>query len=141
MVSESYTIHDYYRYSSSTYSSSTTVNWSLPTNFKLEFILNSNSATSNNAPMVRFNNASSIFIGKASSSSRNGIWGDGQWTVIGDIPVSTDTEYVLTYENNIATITDGTNTITMNVSTDLTSIYGVIGFSNGVIKNIRITQL
>ena len=122
-----------------TYTSQTgdIVNYNLPNEFKLEFILNSNNSSSTNSAFLRFNNSSGNFIGKGSSSNRNIYLQD---VILNTIPVSTDVEYTITYDNGVTTLSDGTDTVN-KTGLSLTSLYAIIGSSNCQLKNIKIKPL
>ena len=138
--SEIYVVEDCIHYSSTTYSSSSVLDWSVPSAFELSFIINSGNSTSNNAPYIRFNSSSaSLFCGKTGSANRNINLYNGSDNVLNQIPISTDVEYILTYENGVATLTDGTDTVSASMS--ITKIYQVNGTSNGKIKEIKLKPL
>lgn len=117
-------------------------NWSLPSQFKLSYIINSDSwsgaSGSSNFAFIRFNSSSGVWGGKGSSSNR-GIQFNN--VLLNQIPTSTDTEYTLSYDNGSCTFTDGTDTITTTVS--LTKIYLIVAKENNHshLKNIKIKPL
>ena len=137
--SETCAIEDCIRYDSTVYQTPNNyVQWSLPSSFKVEFTLWSNSDANYNVCYIRFNNSSGLYCGKGSSTSRNVSIGT---TTLGTLPTSTDTTYTLSYNGTTATLTDGTNT--KSVSASLTSLYEVNANrnGNGVVKNIKIKPL
>lgn len=136
---ETYAIEDCIRYDTTVYSSSVTTEWDLPTNFKVEFIINSTNGPDPNFAYLRFNNSNTIYCGKSSSSRRNIVL-FGESNILHSIPVLVDTKYVLTYENGVATLTSGTDSISVNQS-NVESIYSVTGSDNASIKNIKIKPL
>jgi len=80
-----------------------------------------------------------IYCGKSASRNRNIVL-FGESNILHTIPVSVDTKYVLTYENGVATLTSGTDSISVNQS-NVESIYSVEGSDNASLKNIKIKPL
>lgn len=138
-LQETFVIEDCIKTYLQTYTSQTgdIVNYNLPNEFKIEFILNSNNSSSTNSAFLRFNNSSGNFIGKGSSSNRNIYLQD---VILNTIPVSADVEYTITYENGITTLSDGTDTVS-KTGLSLTSLYAIVGSSNCQLKNIKIKPL
>jgi hypothetical protein len=121
------------------YSSSVVTEWDLPTDFKVEFIINSTNGPDPNFAYLRFNDSNTLYCGKSTSRYRNVVL-FGESNILHSIPVSVDTKYVLTYENGVATLTSGTDSININQS-NVSSIYSVNGSDNATIKNIKLKPL
>jgi len=138
-VIETYSIEDCTRYDTTVYSSIVTTEWDLPTDFKVEFIINSTNGPDPNFAYLRFNDSNTIYCGKSASRNRNIVL-FGESNILHTIPVSVDTKYVLTYENGVATLTSGTDSISVNQS-NVESIYSVEGSDNASLKNIKIKPL
>jgi len=136
---EIYEIEDCIRYNTTVYSSSVTTEWDLPTDFKVEFIINSTSGPDPNFAYLRFNDSNTLYCGKSASRNRNVVLFD-ESNILHTIPVSVDTKYVLTYDDGVATLTSGTDSITINQA-NVESIYSVNGSDNASIKNIKIKPL
>ena len=140
LLIQTYEVQDCLRYNSSEYSSTSVLDWNVPSQFKMSFILNSNSATSSNTAFFRFNSSSaSLFLGKTGSGVRSMNLYNGSDHVLHQIPASTDKEYTLLYDNGSATLTDGTDTISVSIS--ITNIYQINCSTNGKIKQIKIKPL
>ena len=121
-----------------TYTSPSTVNYDLPSKFLIEFTLWCESIGGNTgSPYLRFNTSNGAYVGKGSSSSLNvGIL----TTVLNQLPVLTDKTFYLSYEDGVATLTDGTDSISSSLT--LTKLYSInSGGSNGKIKNVKIKAL
>ena len=120
------------------------MNWDLPSEFKIQFTINSDSSTptgtQGNTAYLRFNSSSGVYLGKSSSARRNIVLFD-ESHIVHQIPVSTDVEYTMTYQNGTATLTDGTDTVT-NTAT-LTKLYNVVAFNSSHIylKELRVKAL
>ena len=142
VLQETYEIEDCYKYDTTAHNTNATLNYSLPSEFELQFTIYSVSTASGNTCYLRFNNSNTIFIGKATSSNRNVYFNDGSDHYLGStIPESTDYTLTLTYEDGVATLTDGVNTLPLSIAS-LTSIYNVnIGRQDNYIKNIKIKAL
>ena len=142
VLQETYEIEDCYKYDTTAHNTNATLNYSLPSEFELQFTIYSVSTASGNTCYLRFNNSNTIFIGKATSSNRNVYFNDGSDHYLGStIPASTDYTLTLTYEDGVATLTDGVNTLPLSIAS-LTSIYNVnIGRQDNYIKNIKIKAL
>lgn len=139
LVTEIYAIEDCAKYYGQTFSSTVNANLSLPNNCSIEFILNSNSSTSNNAVYLKFDNASK-FVGKTGSSSRAIMVYDGSNHELNTLPVSTDTTYIVEWINNVCTFKSGTDSITFNM-TNPTLLELINATSNGKLKNLKIKPL
>lgn len=141
-IQETFVVEDCYRYDTTVHNTNTVLNYSLPPEFELQFTLHSVSTVSGNTCYLRFNNSNTIFIGKATSSNRNVYFYDGSDHLLGTtVPESTDYTLTLTYENGVATLTDGVNTLSLSVAS-LTSIYNVnVGRQDNYVKNIKIKAL
>ena len=145
ILQEIFVLEDCWKYDTTVYQNTkaTVLNWDLPSSFQMQFIFNSDGTTPSgsveNTCFFRFNNSNTIFVGKGSSSSRN-IYLDGN-TILNQMPVSTDVEYTLTYQNGTATLTDGTDTVTASLT--LTKLYSVNAnsSSHAQVKNIKIKAL
>ena len=142
VLQETYEIEDCYKYDTTAHNTNATLNYSLPSEFELQFTIYSVSTVSGNTCYLRFNNSNTIFIGKATSSNRKVYFNDGSDHYLGStIPESTDYTLTLTYEDGVATLTDGVNTLPLSIAS-LTSIYNVnIGRQDNYIKNIKIKAL
>lgn len=138
-VSKIYSIQDYYKSYLTSYFSQSVVNLDLPTDYEIEFTLFSNNSTINgNTGYMRFDSSSDGYVGKGSSNSRN--IGIVSTFLPNPIPVSKDTTYIFKKENNVLSLTDGTDTITESNS-NYTKLYSINGSTGGQIKNIKITKL
>ena len=142
VLQETYEIEDCYKYDTTAHNTNATLNYNLPSEFELQFTIYSVSTVSGNTCYLRFNNSNTIFIGKATSSNRKVYFNDGSDHYLGStIPESTDYTLTLTYEDGVATLTDGVNTLPLSIAS-LTSIYNVnIGRQDNYIKNIKIKAL
>ena len=143
VASGTYSIEDCIRYDPTDYvNAEPTKDWSLPSQFKLSFIINSDSwsgsSGSSNVALIRFNNSGGVWCGKGSSTSRN-IYFNG--SVLNQISANVDTEYTLTYNNGSCTFSSGTDTLTATVS--LTKLYSISAQANSHahLKNIKIKPL
>lgn len=143
IVSETYEVQDCIRYSPTDYVNVQPIlNWDLPSRFKLSFIINSDSAQGStgltNASYLRFNSSNGVWCGKGQSTNRN-ISFNG--VTLHQIPVSTDTEYTLEYDNGNCTFSSGEDSITTTVS--LTKIYSLYALDQGHahLKSIKIKPL
>ena len=141
-LQERYEIEDCDRYDTTVHNTNTVLNYSLPSEFELQFTLYSTNATTGNTCYLRFNNSNTIFIGKATTSNRNVYFHDSSDHLLGStIPVSTEYVLTLTYENGVATLTDGVNTLSLSISS-LTSIYNVnVNRQDNYVKNMKIKAL
>lgn len=141
-LQKTYKIEDCYKYDTIAHNTNTVLNYTLPSEFELQFTLYSVSTVSGNTCYLRFNNSNTIFIGKATSSNRQVYFNDGSDHYLDStVPESTDYTLTLTYENGVATLTDGVNTISLSIAS-LTSIYNVnVGRQDNYIKNIKIKAL
>ena len=141
-LQERYEIEDCDRYDTTVHNTNTVLNYSLPSEFELQFTLYSTNATTGNTCYLRFNNSNTIFIGKATTSNRDVYFYDGSNHLLGStIPVSTEYVLILTYENGVATLTDGVNTLSLSISS-LTSIYNVnVNRQDNYVKNMKIKAL
>lgn len=141
-LQETYKIEDCYKYDTTAHNTNAPLNYTLPSEFELQFTLYSVSTVSGNTCYLRFNNSNTIFIGKATSSNRQVYFNDGSDHYLGStIPESTDYTLTLTYEDGVATLTDGVNTLSLNIAS-LTSIYNVnVGRQDNYIKNIKIKTI
>ena len=144
LVTETYSIEDCIRYDSTDYVNVDAVkNWDLPSEFKLSFIIRSDSwsgsSGSMNAALIRFNSSTGVWCGKGSSSSRTIYAPNG--VTLNSIPANTDVEYTLTYDNGNCSFTDGTSTVTTTAS--LTKLYmiGAQESNHAHLKNIKIKPL
>ena len=115
------------------------MNLDLPSDCIIEFVLNSNSSTSNNAVYLKFDNASK-FVGKTGSSGRTIMVYDGSNHELNTLPVSTDTTYIVEWLGNVCTFKSGTDSITFNMANP-TLLELINATSNGTIKNIKIKPL
>jgi len=143
-VSETYTLEDCLRVFPNTYTSQISVNLSLPTNWQIQFILNSSSynvssGSRENVGYVRFDSATGGYVGKGGSGSRN-ITCSPISKTLNQIPIDTDVEYTLTKVNNVLTLTDGTDTVSGS-TTSCTNLNHFKASSDGIMKNIRIKPL
>jgi len=144
LVSETYTLEDCLRVFPNTYTSQISVNLSLPTNWQIQFILNSSSynvssGSRENVGYVRFDSATGGYVGKGGSGSRN-ITCSPISKTLNQIPIDTDVEYTLTKVNNVLTLTDGTDTVSGS-TTSCTNLNHFKASSDGIMKNIRIKPL
>ena len=118
-------------------------NWDLPSQFKLSFIIRSDSwsgsSGSSNVALIRFNSSSGVWCGKGASSNRNIYAPNG--VILSQISANTDVEYTLSYDNGNCSFTDGTSTVTTTAS--LTTIYQITAMENSHahLKNIKIKPL
>ena len=113
----------------------TIVDYTLPSEFEIDFTIYSTVLTSNTSiGFLRFNNASGVWIGKGNSTNRNIYFFD---TIIRQITqTNTDYNFVLTYRNGITTLTDGTNTYTSTQSLD--KLYSLVSNGGTRLKNIKL---
>ena len=116
----------------------TIVDYTLPSEFEIDFTIYSTVLTSNTSlGYLRFNNASGVFVGKAASLQTNIYFFD---TIISQITqTNTDYNFVLTYRNGITTLTDGTNTYTSTQSLD--KLYSLVSNGGTRLKNIKLKAL
>lgn len=115
----------------------TVVNYTLPSSFKIEFTLYSTSVSQNpSASFIRFNNSSGGWIGKGSNYNGTiSFFGTTFTTINSNIKYN----YVLTYENGVATLTNGTTTKTS--SQTLTKIYTLTSWNYGKMLIVKIKPL
>ena len=144
LVTETYSIEDCIRYDSTDYVNVETIkNWDLPSQFKLSFIILSDSwsgsSGSSNVALIRFNSSTGVWCGKGGSNSRTIYAPNG--VTLTSIPANTDVEYTLTYDNGNCSFTDGTSTVTTTAS--LTKVYSITAqeSSHAHLKNIKIKPL
>ena len=137
--SETFVVHDYFKHYLTTFGSQVNVNLSLPTNYIIKFILNSNSSGDPNICYLRFDSSSGAYVGKGSSTSRN-ITVSAISKNVGTIGTSVDTEYTFTKQNGVVTCTDGTSTVSGSTSS-YNTLNHIMGSTNGKVKDIRIIKL
>ena len=137
-LQERYEIEDCYKTYMQEYTSASNVNYDLPSKFLIEFTLWANSVGGyGGSAFLRFNNSSGAYVGKGSSQSRNITINT---TVLNQLPVSEYKTFYLSFENGVATLTDGTDSITSSLT--LTKLYQInSGGVNGKIKNVKIKAL
>lgn len=143
-VSETYSIEDCIKAWDTTLTSQITPNYQLPSNWKIQFIINSNDYSSStgsrtNAPFIRFDSSSGGYIGKGSSASRI-ITVSPISKTLNNIPVSTDVEYTVTKNGNTLTASDGTSTVSGSTS-NCNKLYLISASSDGNVKKVRIKPL
>lgn len=139
-LTKTYSIKDCLKTYLQSYNNEVIIDYTLPSEFEIEFILNSNNGGNPNYAYIRFNGSSdNLFVGKLGSSSRDVLLYNGSNQIIHQIPVSTDTKYSLTYSNGSATLKSGNDTVTASMT--LTKLYSLNATANGVIKNILIKPL
>ena len=138
LLQERYEIEDCYKTYMQEYTSASNVNYDLPSKFLIEFTLWSNSVGGyGGSAFLRFNNSSGAYVGKGSSNNRNITINT---TVLNQLPVSEYKTFYLSFEDGVATLTDGTDSITSSLT--LTKLYQInSGGSNGKIKNVKIKAL
>lgn len=143
LVSEIFSIEDCLRVFPNSYTSQVSVNLSLPTNWQIQFILNSSSYNTSgsreNVCYVRFDSSSGGYVGKGATTSRNITCSPINKT-LNTIPIDTDVEYILTKVNNVLTLTDGTDTVSGS-TTSCTNLNHFKATSDGIVKNIRVKPL
>ena len=137
LVSKTFVIEDCNKYWNTISDGDTICNYDLPSSFKLEFsILSSAPTTASSISLLRFNSSSGVWCGKGSSGSANiSLFG----TTFSSITANTEYNYVLTYQNGVATLTDGTTTKTS--SQTLTKLYLLASTTNSKLKEIKIKPL
>ena len=139
LVSETYSIEDCLKYwETLSIQGETSVNYSLPSNFELDFTIYSTKPTTDpSLAYFRFNSSSGIWCGKGGSTSRVVSFFGNSFSQITN--VNTDYNFTLTYENGVATLTDGTNTQTS--SQTLTKLYVFNSRGGSQLKNIKLKPL
>ena len=138
-LTKTFVVHDYFKHYLTTFESQVNVNQSLPTNYIIKFILNSNNGGDPNICYLRFDSSSGAYVGKGSSTSRN-ITVSAISKNVGTIGTSVDTEYTFTKQNGVVTCTDGTSTVSGSTSS-YTTLNHIMGSTNGKVKDIRIIKL
>ena len=143
MSSETFVIQDCIKYYGTSYSQSSIVNLDLPSEYKIEFTLFSNSSVQtsggrSNVCFLRFDSSSGGYVGKGSSISRN--TGISATFLPNSVPVSVDTEYTFSKENGVVYLSDGTDTINLT-SSAFTKLYEIRGSTDGQIKNVKVKPL
>ena len=117
----------------------TIVDYNLPSEFKIEFTIYSpNVAQNPSAAFLRFNSSNGVWVGKGSNYNGN-IYFVGTTTVFSTINSNTEYNYVLTYENGVATLTDGTNT--KSSTQTLTKLYTLVSWNYGKLLNVKVKPL
>jgi len=135
--SERYIVEDCIRYWESV-SGIVTINYSLPSEFQLDFTIRStNILIDPSVAFFRFQSSSGTFIGKGSSNSANVQFFGSVFNQITE--TNTDYNYSMTYENGVATLTDGTTTQTSTKS--LTKLYLLNSQGDSQLKNLKIKPL
>ena len=139
-LQETYSIEDCLKYwETLSIQGDTIVNYSLPSNFEVDFtIYSTNPTTDPSVAFLRFNSSSGVWCGKGSSTSR-AVYSIGGTTFSQITNVNTDYNFTLTYENGVATVTDGTNTETS--SQTLTKLYLFASKGGSQLKNIKLKPL
>ena len=148
-LQETYAIEDCIKYHSTSITSTTTTNWTLPSTYKLEF--NIKKASSGN-------NGGYIVIGASSSSNRvligqmgqnfNGVWvyTNNSWASQNNADhqptAGSETIYTFSFDGSNYTFTNGVgDTLSGSISnvtmTNLAQIY----LNNTLLKNIKIKPL
>lgn len=144
IISSEIYVEDCIKYYSDTYSSSSIVNFTLPTNYKIEFTIFSDSSTSTssgsgNTAFIRFDTSSGAYVGKGATSNRN--ISMNTIALPNTIPVSVDTTYSFSKTNGTLALSDGTDTVTSSTVSSYTKIYSLNGSSNGKLKTIKVKPL
>lgn len=107
------------------------------------FILNSSSYSTGgsreNVGYVRFDSSTGGYVGKGATTSRN-ITCSPISKTLNQIPIDTDVEYILTKNNGVLTLTDGTDTVSGSTNT-CTNLNHFKGTNDCKIKDIRIKPL
>lgn len=136
---ETYSIEDCLKYwETLSIQGDTSVNYSLPSNFELDFTIYSTKPTTDpSIAYLRFNSSRGIWCGKGDSTSRVVSFFENSFSQITN--ANTDYNFTLTYENGVATLTDGTNTQTS--SQTLTKLYLFSSKGGSQLKNIKLKQL
>ena len=113
------------------------MNYNLPSEFKIEFTIYSpNVAQNPSAAFLRFNNSSGGWVGKGSNYNGS-IYFFG--TIIGEITSNREYDYVLTYQNGVATLSDGTTTKTS--SQTLSKLYQLTSWNYGKLLIVKVKPL
>ena len=117
----------------------TILNYALPSSFSLDFTIYSTLPTTDpSIAYVRFESStSSKWIGKGGSTSRDVYFFGTVFNTIAN--TYTDYDYSMTYENGVATLTDGTTTETSTQS--LSTLYQLTSNGGSQLKNIKIKPL
>ena len=143
MLIQIYEIQDCIRYVGTPFvNTNTVVDWSLPSQFKLIFVLNSDSFNSasggTNGVIIRFNNSTGVWFGKGASKSRD-VSING--AVVNQIPVSIDTEYTIEYDNGNIVLSCGEDSVT--TSATLTKLYSILAQNNNhaTVKSVKLKPL
>ena len=138
LTSETYEIEDCIHYWTNLPNGDTTINYSLPSSFKMEFRIYATELNHgiDNLAFIRFNNGSGPFIGKA--TQRNGTIYYFNRT-LGDMTANTDCDFVFTYNNGSSSLTDGT--ITKTSKQTVSSIFSIESDSYSYFKYIKIKPL
>lgn len=150
-LQETYSIQDCTYYDTTTYTSDTSKDITLPSTFKLEFDLypKTRSTTSGGASHYvkcsRTNSASDIWFGQGTSGGSHGIMvrpSINNW-VTSNTTLNTDNHVTVTYNGTDVVYTCNSESKTVSNSTAFNKLYGVaIGNSNNcVLKNIKIKPL
>lgn len=115
----------------------TIVNYNLPSEFKIEFTIYSpNVAQNPSAAFLRFNNSSGGWVGKGSNYNGTiSLFG----TTFSTITSNREYDYVLTYQNGVATLTDGTTTKTS--SQTLSKLYQLTSWNYGKLLIVKVKPL
>ena len=138
-LQERYTIEDCLIYMETlSIQGDTVVNYTLPSSFELDFTIYSTIPTTDpSIAFVRFNSSSGVWMGKGSSTSRNVSFFGTTFNSISS--TYTDYDYSMTYENGVATLTDGTTTKTSTQS--LSKLYLLASNGGSQLKNIKLKPL
>ena len=136
---ETYSIKDTWKYDPNSYNSNVTVNINLPSDFKIEFDVNSNSSTSSNTAYLRADNGE--IIGNTSNGDRKINLYDGtNHFLSSELPVSSDITLKWECINGVQTLTDGISSVSVN-KPNPTSINLIGATTNATIKNIIVYKL
>lgn len=151
LKSEEYYIEDCIYYDTTTYSSNTDMNISLPSNFKLEFDLypktrsTSNGGASHYIKCSRVDSATDIWFGQGTSGGSHGIMvrpSTNYWVTNASI-LNTDNHVLITYNGNNIVYACNNESKSIENTIDFDKLYGVgVGnSSNCVLKNIKLKPL
>jgi len=139
-LQKTFVIQDCVYSDTTTYSSTVTKNIALPSNFSISFIINTKGNVSNSSGYLNLTNNTTQYIGKTGSTDTQiNLYADGDHKLPKN-SFNTDIEYVYTCNNGVQTLTDGTNTVTVN-KTNPTVLSSVVASSNTQIKNLKIKAL
>ena len=139
-LEETIAIEDCIKAWMNTYNSGYSVNYNLPSSFKIEFTIKAGpNMSGSNFAFLRFNNSDGLFVGKAGSSNLN-LYLGGSNIISNILPVGTDAKCLLTYENGSATLSYGEDSVTLN-NLSLTELYNFDCSTNSTMKNIKIKPL